>query len=131
MPRGRRPRSAYGRCSDRPAGQGTSGRRCASRPLQRCPSLFPPCGRPPAAIETRASQQGIRYDAAMQDLREPSVLNDPAAIKAALVRTAREHGFDIAGITKPDAIPQALERLQRFLADGGHGDMDWMETTAT
>jgi epoxyqueuosine reductase len=34
------------------------------------------------------------------------------------------------GITRPDAIPQALERLQQFLASGAHGDMDWMATTA-
>jgi epoxyqueuosine reductase len=36
----------------------------------------------------------------------------------------------VVGVTRPDAIPQALERLQRFLAEGAHGDMDWMETTA-
>jgi epoxyqueuosine reductase len=34
-------------------------------------------------------------------------------------------------VTRPDSIPLALERLQRFLAEGGHGDMDWMEMTAT
>ena len=33
-------------------------------------------------------------------------------------------------MTRPDSIPLALERLQRFIAEGGHGDMDWMETTA-
>ncbi len=33
-------------------------------------------------------------------------------------------------MTRPDAIPQAKERLARFLADGWHGDMDWMQTTA-
>jgi epoxyqueuosine reductase len=33
-------------------------------------------------------------------------------------------------VTKPDAIPQAEARLARFLADGWHGDMDWMQTTA-
>ena len=33
-------------------------------------------------------------------------------------------------MTRPDSIPQALERLRQFLADGAHGDMDWMETTA-
>jgi epoxyqueuosine reductase len=27
-------------------------------------------------------------------------------------------------------VPQAKERLERFLADGAHGDMVWMETTA-
>ena len=29
-------------------------------------------------------------------------------------------------MTTPDAIPQAPARLQRFLAEGAHGDMDWM-----
>ena len=43
---------------------------------------------------------------------------------------ARDHGFDAIGVTRPDAIPQAPERLQQFLAEGAHGDMDWMETTA-
>jgi epoxyqueuosine reductase len=52
------------------------------------------------------------------------------ALKAALADAAREQGFDVIGVTRPDAIPQALDRLQHFLADGAHGDMDWMETTA-
>lgn len=39
-------------------------------------------------------------------------------------------GFDAIGVTKPDAAPQTKERLERFLADGWHGDMDWMESTA-
>jgi epoxyqueuosine reductase len=51
-------------------------------------------------------------------------------LRTALLRTAREHGFDVVGVTRPDAIPQASERLRRFLAEGAHGDMDWMETTA-
>jgi len=39
-------------------------------------------------------------------------------------------GFDAIGITKPDAVPEAKDRLERFLAEGAHGDMVWMETTA-
>jgi epoxyqueuosine reductase len=39
-------------------------------------------------------------------------------------------GFDAIGVTKPGTAPQTKERLERFLADGWHGDMDWMETTA-
>ncbi len=35
-----------------------------------------------------------------------------------------------SGIARPDAIPQAQARLRRFLAEGAHGDMAWMETTA-
>jgi epoxyqueuosine reductase len=30
-------------------------------------------------------------------------------------------------VTRPDAIPLAKERLARFLAEGAHGDMAWME----
>jgi epoxyqueuosine reductase len=68
--------------------------------------------------------------AAGQELRRPRLLNDPAKIKAALSDQARALGFDAFGITKPDAAPEIKERLARFLADGWHGDMDWMETTA-
>ena len=39
-------------------------------------------------------------------------------------------GFDVAGVTRPDAVPEAKARLERFLADGAHGDMVWMATTA-
>ena len=34
------------------------------------------------------------------------------------------------GVAKPDSIPRAGERLQRFLTEGAHGGMAWMETTA-
>jgi epoxyqueuosine reductase len=46
------------------------------------------------------------------------------------VRAAHQHGFDAVGITRPDSIPLASERLQQFLAEGAHGDMEWMATTA-
>jgi epoxyqueuosine reductase len=39
-------------------------------------------------------------------------------------------GFDQIGITRPDAIPRAPERLQVFLGDRHHGSMDWMEARA-
>jgi epoxyqueuosine reductase len=52
------------------------------------------------------------------------------ALKTAFAAAAREHGFDIVGVTRPDAAPQAKLALGRFLADGAHGDMAWMETTA-
>ena len=57
-------------------------------------------------------------------------MSDPPALKAALANAAHQHGFDVVGITRPDSIPQALERLRHFLAEGAHGDMDWMATTA-
>ena len=36
----------------------------------------------------------------------------------------------MAGVTRPDAVPLAQERLAQFLADGMHGDMDWLKDTA-
>src|SRR5262249_12330526 len=64
--------------------------------------------------------------------RHPAVgnLRQPGFLKAALIQAARAHGFDALGVTRPDAIPQAPERLRQFLADGAHGDMDWMASTA-
>jgi epoxyqueuosine reductase len=47
-----------------------------------------------------------------------------------LIETARAQGFDVVGIVRPDAIPQAQERLLRFIAEGAHGDMAWMASTA-
>jgi len=57
-------------------------------------------------------------------------LNGPVKIKAALIEHARSRGFDVAGVTKPDAVPEAKARLERFLADGAHGTMAWMASTA-
>ena len=51
-------------------------------------------------------------------------------IKTALIEQARLRGFDVAGITKSDAVPDAKARLERFLADGSHGEMIWMSRTA-
>jgi epoxyqueuosine reductase len=50
-------------------------------------------------------------------------------IKAALAGQARARCFNAFGVTRPDAVPQAKARLERFLADGAHGDMVWMATT--
>jgi epoxyqueuosine reductase len=57
-------------------------------------------------------------------------LTDPIEIKKALTARAIASGFDVAGVTKPDAVPETKERLERFLADGAHGDMVWMASTA-
>jgi epoxyqueuosine reductase len=68
--------------------------------------------------------------AAVGALRQPRLLTDPAYIKAAFIELARAHGFDVAGVIRPDAVPEAKARLERFLADGAHGDMVWMATTS-
>jgi epoxyqueuosine reductase len=68
--------------------------------------------------------------AAGKNLRRSRLLTDPAALKAALIAQARAQGFGIVGVTRPDSIAEAKQHLEIFLADGAHGDMDWMETTA-
>ncbi|MFI4960968.1 MAG: tRNA epoxyqueuosine(34) reductase QueG [Hyphomicrobiales bacterium] len=65
-----------------------------------------------------------------EELRGSGFLTDPDKIKAALIAQARARGFDVAGVTRPDAVPEAKARLERFLADGAHGDMVWMASTA-
>ncbi len=50
--------------------------------------------------------------------------------RARILAHARELGFDASGVTTPDALPDAPERLGAFLAAGRHGTMDWMETRA-
>jgi epoxyqueuosine reductase len=64
------------------------------------------------------------------ELHQPGLLNDPAKIKAALIEAAHARGFGAVGITRPDLAPLAKARLEQFLAEGAHGDMTWMETSA-
>jgi epoxyqueuosine reductase len=83
-----------------------------------------------AAVVSPAAGRDAGGNPAIGNVRGPRLLNDPSALKAALARAARQHGFDAVGITRPDSIPLAPERLRQFLAEGAHGDMEWMATTA-
>ncbi len=67
-----------------------------------------------------------RRSAGVADLRGPRLLTDPADLRGELAREAKALGFDCLGVTAPDAIPKAFGRLRQFLADGGHGTMDWL-----
>jgi epoxyqueuosine reductase len=49
-------------------------------------------------------------------------------LKSNVIGVARSLGFDAVRVTTPDAIGQAGERLNTFLRDGRHGDMEWMAT---
>ena len=83
-----------------------------------------------AALVPPAAGRHAGRSAAGEELRRSRLLTDPDEIKAALIEQARARGFDVVGVTRPDAVPEAKARLERFLADGAHGDMVWMETTA-
>ena len=49
------------------------------------------------------------------------------SIKAALQARARAEGFAAMGVARPDAVPELPARLARFVAEGRHGQMAWME----
>jgi epoxyqueuosine reductase len=64
--------------------------------------------------------------AGLADLRGPRLLSATTELRQAIAREADKLGFDAFGIVAPDAIPNALPRLQEFLKDGAHGDMEWL-----
>ena len=51
-------------------------------------------------------------------------------LKHELAALARELGFHDLKVTTPDRLGTAGERLQQFLAEGRHGDMEWMARNA-
>jgi epoxyqueuosine reductase len=57
-------------------------------------------------------------------------LSDAAVLKAGLLTQAYAQGFGVVGVTRPDSIAEAKKHLETFLADGAHGEMDWLKTTA-
>ncbi len=52
------------------------------------------------------------------------------SLKEDIRRRAKQLGFDACRFTRSDSAPQAGARLSQWLADGAHGDMDWMAGTA-
>ena len=52
-------------------------------------------------------------------------------LRERLEEKARELGFRAVGVARADAAPKAGERLRQWLAEGCHGDMLWMEETAS
>ncbi len=54
----------------------------------------------------------------------------PIELRAAIVAQAEALGFDAIGITTPDALGPAPDRLRAFLAAGSHGEMGWLAEKA-
>ncbi len=51
-------------------------------------------------------------------------------LRARIEEEARAAGFQALAVTRPDAIPLAAARLERFIALGHHGGMDWLARNA-
>ena len=63
--------------------------------------------------------------------RQPAAPHDAAGVlEDRIRREAAAAGFSAAGITRPNAIPEAAGHLRVYLAAGRHGDMTWMAGTA-
>ena len=52
---------------------------------------------------------------------------DTSALKSRLVTEAQEIGFDLCRICRPDAVGHVPPDLDAFLAEGYHGQMEWLE----
>ncbi len=52
--------------------------------------------------------------------------NSISDIAKAIRTCAQDEGFDVVRIAKADVAPDAVERLDRFVAEGRHGTMDWL-----
>ena len=57
----------------------------------------------------------------------PSLNRSPSAICNLLSAEAKTLGFDVVGFSSPDLPLQSASRLQEFITNGHHGDMQWME----
>ena len=53
-------------------------------------------------------------------------MTQPAAAKAEIAAEARALGFDAVGFAAPEQGPEVAANLDAFLAQGRHGDMDWL-----
>src|SRR6185436_18899781 len=107
-----------------PVGCRLSGR-CAVDRGRGCKELVR-AGEVAPVVPAVAGPAGAGHSA-VGDVRGPRFLKTD--IKAALATTARQNGFDVVGVARPDAIAQK-PYFERFIAEGQHGDMDWLAATA-
>jgi epoxyqueuosine reductase len=81
-----------------------------------------------APVVPSAARRAGAGHPAVGDLRGPRLLTTD--LKTALRDLAREHGFDAFGVALPNADPQTKQYFERFIAEGQHGDMEWLSSTA-
>jgi epoxyqueuosine reductase len=91
----------------------------------RSTSSTSPASPPPA------SGSRPRMSPATAAAAEPARAARRAADPRAEIRAhALSLGFDAVGFARAELAPEARERLMRFLAEGMHGSMGWMEARA-
>lgn len=64
-----------------------------------------------------------------QDIWHSVVMGED--LKQQLRKQAEAEGFSAMGVCAPDAIPEAADRLDAFVAAGRHGQMSWMAERMT
>ena len=113
----------------------------ARRPDPRQPALDPLrrpgllTGTDAASVATHSTLVPALKDREFAPVASRTVHRTPSGVdlhklKGGIIADAKSEGFDVVRVTAPDAIPRAAARLKVFLADGHHGDMAWLETTA-
>jgi epoxyqueuosine reductase len=80
-----------------------------------------------AGLSPAAFRAGTR-PAPAGTLSEPRLLK-PAKLRALVETLARAEGFDVVGVTTPDAVPEAAPRLKAAIEAGHHGTMEWLAST--
>ena len=88
-----------------------------------------------ARVKSRPSFRPLLADTlaghpAVEDLRGPRLLNDPPRSRPRSREEARALGFDVVGVTRAGRDRRRRQAARAFLADGAHGDMDWLGATA-
>ena len=71
-----------------------------------------------AAVVPRDAGRHAGRAAAGGKLRQSRLLTTRLRSRPRSSRRRARAGFDVAGVTRPDAVPEAKARLERFLADG-------------
>jgi len=56
-------------------------------------------------------------------------LDHSSKLRHFLLKETQKFGFDLLGITTPDSVTKAGQRLEQAIARGYHGSMSWMEET--
>jgi len=59
----------------------------------------------------------------------PILISNPDKFKQYIYAQAKSQGFDLVGITTPEAIEPAAKLLEAAIIAGHHGTMAWMEET--